>query len=595
VNEPPFRIGLALSGGGFRAAFFHAGVLIRLAQLDLLRHVTTLSCVSGGSIAGSVYYLSLLRILGWPADQLRPELLTAADCAAAAATTREALLRIRRRNVRARVFANPIKNLTMFLSPRYSRTDRAGDMLDLFLREELHIPTGLREHRIPIARQIELRQLDVQRADLPRLVLNATSLNSGHNWRFRPEGMGEEEAAERTRRDIDRNDRFEWRRFGEIAEDQRDFPLGLAIAASAAFPGLFRPLPITRLFAGYRVDLMDGGAQDNQGVQPFLDAPKSIDLLIVSDGSAQLADEVKRGRLLPSVVFRVIGVQGDRIREEQLLRARSGPLLSLIHLRRGIDARILRPRELESEPEAPPTELTGFGVRRDVQRLLAGVRTDLDTFSHLEAIALALDGYRIAATECARPPLDAAAGDRDESWAHPTVRPLLADPDRRLLTHLGAARAHVGKTLRVRGRPLPFWAALSALAAGVALVVGRALPDREAFSLLVGLGVVLLPVLLARLTFALGEGRWPQIMRRGRQPVLWAAAVALYLALLVAAVVAGPAVAGALGAKWSRLETSAVAAALLTLPGWAPLALALVSWLEGQQWLWEGRETGRVV
>ncbi|MCP5188758.1 MAG: hypothetical protein H6991_13405, partial [Pseudomonadales bacterium] len=33
------KLGLALSGGGFRAALFHIGVLARLAECDLLRHV----------------------------------------------------------------------------------------------------------------------------------------------------------------------------------------------------------------------------------------------------------------------------------------------------------------------------------------------------------------------------------------------------------------------------------------------------------------------------------------------------------------------------------------------------------------------------
>lgn len=40
------RVGLALSGGGFRASLYHLGVLARLAESDVLRHVETLSCVS---------------------------------------------------------------------------------------------------------------------------------------------------------------------------------------------------------------------------------------------------------------------------------------------------------------------------------------------------------------------------------------------------------------------------------------------------------------------------------------------------------------------------------------------------------------------
>ncbi len=47
------RVGLALSGGGFRAAAFHLGVFRRLRELDLLWKLDLLTCVSGGSIAGA--------------------------------------------------------------------------------------------------------------------------------------------------------------------------------------------------------------------------------------------------------------------------------------------------------------------------------------------------------------------------------------------------------------------------------------------------------------------------------------------------------------------------------------------------------------
>lgn len=46
------RIGLGLSGGGFRAAGFHLGVFKKLKEMDLLDKIDVLSCVSGGSIAG---------------------------------------------------------------------------------------------------------------------------------------------------------------------------------------------------------------------------------------------------------------------------------------------------------------------------------------------------------------------------------------------------------------------------------------------------------------------------------------------------------------------------------------------------------------
>ena len=47
------RIGLALSGGGFRAAAFHLGTFRALHERGLLWKLDLLTCVSGGSIAGA--------------------------------------------------------------------------------------------------------------------------------------------------------------------------------------------------------------------------------------------------------------------------------------------------------------------------------------------------------------------------------------------------------------------------------------------------------------------------------------------------------------------------------------------------------------
>ena len=57
------RLGLALSGGGFRAAFFHLGVLAHLAEIGELRRVEVISTVSGGSIIGALYYLHVKNLL----------------------------------------------------------------------------------------------------------------------------------------------------------------------------------------------------------------------------------------------------------------------------------------------------------------------------------------------------------------------------------------------------------------------------------------------------------------------------------------------------------------------------------------------------
>lgn len=61
------EIALTLSGGGYRASIFHIGVLSYLYHLKLsddsrlLDHITVMSTVSGGTITGMLYLLSLMR------------------------------------------------------------------------------------------------------------------------------------------------------------------------------------------------------------------------------------------------------------------------------------------------------------------------------------------------------------------------------------------------------------------------------------------------------------------------------------------------------------------------------------------------------
>ncbi len=67
------KVGLALSGGGFRASLYHLGVLARLAEMDVLRSVEVLSTVSGGSIVGAHYYLEVKHLLETKSDLTRKD------------------------------------------------------------------------------------------------------------------------------------------------------------------------------------------------------------------------------------------------------------------------------------------------------------------------------------------------------------------------------------------------------------------------------------------------------------------------------------------------------------------------------------------
>ena len=52
------RLGIALSGGGYRAAAFHLGTLKKLKDLKILDKVDVMSTISGGSITGAAYCLN---------------------------------------------------------------------------------------------------------------------------------------------------------------------------------------------------------------------------------------------------------------------------------------------------------------------------------------------------------------------------------------------------------------------------------------------------------------------------------------------------------------------------------------------------------
>ena len=51
------KVGLSLSGGGYRAAAFHLGTIRKLHSLGTLEQVDVISTISGGSITGAYYCL----------------------------------------------------------------------------------------------------------------------------------------------------------------------------------------------------------------------------------------------------------------------------------------------------------------------------------------------------------------------------------------------------------------------------------------------------------------------------------------------------------------------------------------------------------
>jgi len=408
VECPAGKVGLALSGGGFRASLFHLGVLARLAEMDVLRSVEALSTVSGGSIVGAHYYLEVQRLLERKPDGE----ITREDYVEVVHTVLRQFLDGVQRNVRMRVMASVAHNLKMLFPLGYSRTHRLGELYESELYARVEDGRGDDSPRT-------LPQLLVQpapgeggkaagfrpktdnwrrRAKVPVLLLNTTSLNSGHNWHFTASWMGEPPGL--TGEAVDKNARYRRLYYRQApTRDLRNFRLGHAVAASSCVPGLFEPLAISGLYPESVVQLVDGGVHDNQGVAGLLD--EGCNLILCSDASGQMGDLAQPKDGLLSVLTRSGSIQGDRVRETEYQdlegRLAGGSLQGLffIHLKKDVEVHPLDwvgcqdPRPGATEP-AP---VTPYGVAPDLQSLLAGVRTDLDSFTEVEAYALMASGY----------------------------------------------------------------------------------------------------------------------------------------------------------------------------------------------------------
>lgn len=456
------KVGLALSGGGFRASLFHIGVLARLAEQDILRRVEVFSCVSGGSIIGAHYYLELRHLLQSKTD----DEIVANDYVELVQRVAARFLQGVQRNVRMRALASLPANLRMIFSSKYSRTHRLGELYEAeifsliddggagkpryFDELEIH-PKGAQEGFHPRWDNWQ------RRAKVPVLVLNATSLNTGHLWQFTASYMGEPASCINT--SVDGNYRLRRMWYGEAPPFFQKMRLGYAVAASSCVPGLFEPLQFTGLYPDITVSLVDGGVHDNQGLIGVIE--QGCDNLIVSDASGQMDQEDAPSSSFLNVVSRSNSVLQARLRDVQFrdldTRGRSSIVRSaVVHLKQEL---LVAPRDWAGCDDPKETDddsaslrsFTTYGVRRDVQRLLAGVRTDLDAFCDAEAMALMLSGYRMTDRRLALSPAWNTLKREPAVWPFQQLEPAMtrATDDDRLMKVLRTASSLPFKAWRL--------------------------------------------------------------------------------------------------------------------------------------------------
>ena len=282
VND--LKIGIALSGGGVRAAVFHLGVLGRLAEDGLLEKITRISTVSGGTlVTGLIYSIAGNK---WPTSDFY---------------LNKCLVRTRHYLTRTNIQRGAL------LSGGFRPKDlihRRAKLISRSMQDCWGISGSLND--IPLE---------------PRWVLNATTYESGKNWRFIPQ-----------------------RRMGDYVVNYVEkpcIPLTDAMAASAAYPSLIGPLVLnTKKFSWFkfeggnqiptqprfkRLHLWDGGVYDNLGAEALFkiqDNDKYQDdfnFLVVSDASNAIETR-KHPIWFWKRAYRLMIVAMDQVRS---LRART--------------------------------------------------------------------------------------------------------------------------------------------------------------------------------------------------------------------------------------------------------------------------------
>lgn len=516
LGDPDTVLGLALSGGGFRASLFHIGVLARLAERDLLKHVQVLSTVSGGSIVGAYYYLKVKQLLeGKLPDHPKPS--REAYVAIVEEMSGNFLKQVQK-NIRMRTFLSPIANARM-LCEDYSRSDRIAELYSEYFYHSIwtaiHGEDASREIYLkdikiaPAGRDPKSFDLDkynkTEEFKIPVLTINATTLNTGHPWHFTSSWVGEPGTRHSDEQQLYLHRRLEQLRFdgkkrdGLIPSSEQQkklntLTLGDAVAASAAVPGIFKPLAIHDLYTSRTtkkeivVQLVDGGVFDNQGLDALFDA--NCTHIICSDASGQMEDELAPSPAILPVVGRTNSILMDRVRAQGLRRLSVGSGIQELCAaleKRGVAKKDIPANVKElgglreycffhlketfsgtaTRPAIPGPADRGPGL---VYRL-SNLRTDLDSFTDIEGYTLMYDGYGLTDEKIGDcPELDKASTAGPESygkWNFLGIVKLLNDSPEKIEKHLKAGSKLVFKVFWLKDVlailfVLPFIAAAAA-------------------------------------------------------------------------------------------------------------------------------------
>jgi hypothetical protein len=485
--------------------------------------------VSGGSIVGAHYYLKVRKLLEEKADKD----VTQQDYVQLVQELADEFVSGVQTNLRCLGGLSPITHLRTIVQPDHT-TRTIGDLYESKLYSRVSDGQGDRQrfltelfvHPKDERDDFEPKRHNwLRRAKVPMLVLNATTLNTGHNWQFTASWMGEPPAG--SENPADRNDILRRMYYREAPEAYREIRLGHAVAASSCVPGLFNPIVFKGLYGQangrpveMKVRLVDGGVHDNQGIASLIEQACSV--MLVSDASGQMGTQDDPAGGLTAVPLRSSSILMARVRGAQYddltARIRSAVLRGLVfvHMKQELALRVVDWTDSDDPSAREEPGPTSYGIDREIQRLLSGVRTDLDAFNDAESYALMTSGYKITAAEFNRVLEDFPTSRLEADWKFLDVEPLMRPgaEAKELMELLQVSRERFFKLFRLSR--VARATALAALALAALAVVYAFITWRDQTLLTVGIlgGLIVAYAALSFVTKRLGKLRFRETVAR---------------------------------------------------------------------------------
>lgn len=295
------KIGLALSGGGYRAAAFHLGVLNKLNEYKILNKINTFSTVSGGSIIGAYYLLNNTDYEVFK-DNFEKKLSL---------------------NIEIRLYLFLFIFFIVILSVLYLTVSLLFDLstlnrLWISLASSLILLLFLFLKVIPANKFLKYlykkyfygKKKLIDFPTNPQIIINSTNIETGTILSFSRDNINDNTYP--NHKDFKK----------EIDINPSTIDIAFAVTASSAFSPFFSPLRFDKKNYTHKEDneifnpmLIDGGIYDNQGIHRVVESrnKEPFDIVICSD----CACPYKRKYSFPnafSLLFKTIDLMMKRIR-----------------------------------------------------------------------------------------------------------------------------------------------------------------------------------------------------------------------------------------------------------------------------------------